>query len=410
MKKWIGISMLMVLLVTVIIGMSIQGNMGADDFTEGSETGENVTIAPEPDEESFADPPGAEPEQVEAVEVSTLKIVSVGDLMFHMPQINAARGSDGLFDFNPPFKYVFERIQNADLAIANLETVIAGDHKGFSGFPRFNSPEAVLDAIAGTGFDLLVTSNNHSLDGGKEGIINIIDEVTDRGMEYIGTSKDLRRPYVVIDKNNIKLGILSYTYGLNGLDSLLTREERENMVNLIDRDLIREDILSVKEEEVDLVIAYMHWGNEYHSKSSQGQRELAEFLNHNGVDIVLGTHPHVIQEVEYISSETKKTLVVYSMGNFISNQRYDTMGVSATEDGMLVEIDVVKTLPDGPTYLSNVKFVPSWIQRVWQGNAYSYRILPVEAAIAGDIDLELDPVTRDRLEKSLSDTINRLHN
>ncbi|MCR3955919.1 MAG: CapA family protein [Gudongella sp.] len=410
MKRWIGISGLVVLLVLVMTGMRIQGDMGAVYFDDGSDTGENVTTEPNTPDDSFAECRDVEPKQREAREFSTLKIIAVGDLMFHMPQINSAREDDGSFDFNPPFHYVAEQIKDADIAIANLETVTAGDDIGFSGFPRFNSPEAVLDAISDTGFDLIVTSNNHSLDKGKDGIINTIDAIRDRGMEYIGTSKDRRRPFVVMDANNIKIGIISYTYGLNGLDSLLTAEERENMVNLIDRDLISEDILALNEENVDLIIAYMHWGNEYHSSYSTDQKELAEFLNNNGVDIILGSHPHVIQGIEEIHSDTKMTFVAYSMGNFISNQRYDTMGVSATEDGMMVQIEVTKDLMSGISYIRNIRVIPTWIQRNWQGNSYEYLILPVEAAIEGKLDLKLDPVTMERLEKSLSDTTKRLEN
>lgn len=410
MKRWIGISVLAVLLVLAMTGMSILGDKSAVDFNGVSNTGENVTTEPNPPNDSFEACRDAELKQREARESSTLKIIAAGDLMFHMPQINSAREADGSFDFNPPFHHVAEHIKDADIAIANLETVTAGDHIGFSGFPRFNSPEAVLDAISDTGFDLLVTSNNHSLDKGKTGIINTIDAIGDRGMEYIGTSKDKRRPFVVMDANNIKIGILSYTYGLNGLDSLLTAEERENMVNLIDRDLISEDILALNEEKVDLIVAYMHWGNEYHSSYSNEQKELAEFLNDNGVDIILGSHPHVIQGIEEIHSDSKMTFVAYSMGNFISNQRYDTMGVSATEDGMMVQIEVTKDLVNGTTNISNIRMIPTWIQRSWQGSSYEYLILPVEAAIEGKLDVELDPETMGRLEKSFSDTIKRLDN
>ena len=412
MKKWIGISALFILLVLVMTGMGIQGNIDAVDSAEGVDVGENVTTERNDPENSFADHPidGNQQVEEEEAEFSTLKILAIGDLMFHMPQINSARASDGNFDFSPPFEYVREYVQGADLAIANLETVIGGDHLGFSGFPRFNSPEAVLDAIEETGFDLLVTANNHSLDRGKSGIINTIDEITDRGIEYIGTSKASRRPYVVLELKGIKVGVLSYTYGLNGLDSLLTQEEMDNMVNLIDQDLIQKDILSLREENVDLLIAYMHWGNEYHSNHSQDQRNLAEFLNQNGVDIILGSHPHVIQGTEHISSDSKTTFVVYSMGNFISNQRYDTMGVSDTEDGIMIQIEVEKDIAGGNTYVKTVSMIPTWLQRKWQGDSYEYKILPVEAVLDGELDMELDPVTIERLEKSMLDTTKRLGN
>lgn len=408
MKKWIGISALIVLLVLIFTGMFIQGDMGVVDSVGGSNPGENVTSQPDALDDSFTQTPPLETDKVERIEYSTLKIIAAGDLMFHMPQINSAKQADGSFNFFPPFEHVTEYIQEADMAIANLETVTGGDHLGFSGFPRFNSPEAVLDAIAEAGFDVLVTSNNHTLDRGKKGIINTIDKIKDRGLEYIGTSKDTRRPYIVEDRNDIKVGILSYTYGLNGLDSLLTQEERSNMVNLIDKDLIREDIRALEVEGVDLVMAYLHWGYEYHSNPSQDQIELSEFLSHSGVDIILGTHPHVVQKVDIIHTDSKMTLVVYSMGNFISNQRYDTMGVSATEDGMMIQIEVEKDMVSGNTHVKTLRMIPTWIHRSWQAGAYEYRILPVEAALEGELDMDLDPATVKRLERSLSETTKAL--
>lgn len=377
----------------------------------------NTAFAPNLVEAEIEDPgqgPKQEPKIVEKIieqpKIKEIEIVAVGDIMFHMPQINGARLAGGGFDFSPSFKYIKPYIENADIAIANLETVIGGNEKGFNGFPRFNSPVESLDALKSAGFDVLVTANNHSLDGGKSGIINTITEIENRNLEYIGTSKEDRRPFIIIEKDGIKIGLLAYTYGLNGLDSLLTNEERSRMTNLIDTESMQKDIENLNNKDVDFIISYIHWGNEYHRDPSKAQRELADNLARFGVDMILGSHPHVIQTSERIVSENSSTYVIYSMGNFISNQRYETMGVSYTEDGVVLRAKITKDDETGLTRLEEVAYEPTWIYREWENKKYTHYIIPLEKALNGEIDIDFTQSIVQRLQKSQLDTLNTLNN
>lgn len=410
MKKWITISVLLISIVMTFSGMSLNRDKGIDKTSSETDSGENVPTEMGAEVDRTEKTQESKCEQKDPMENSTLKILAAGDLMFHMPQIYSARTPNGTHDFNPPFRFIKEYVLNADMAIANLETVTAGDELGFSGYPRFNSPVAILDAIAETGFDILVTSNNHSLDKGKAGIEKTILNITEREMEYVGTSLDKRRPYIIREENGIRVGMLSYTYGLNGLDSLLSDEERDRMVNLIDQDKMAADIQELKTEHVDFIIAYIHWGNQFHKNPSKEQEELAEFLSERGVDLILGTHPHVVQKIEEIKLSSSRTQVIYSMGNLLSNQRYDTIGVAGTEDGVLVEIEIEKNEMSQITEIKSIRTIPTWIDRRWNGSSYSYRILPVERAIEGNLDIEIDDETMDRLKKSLTDTNYKLYN
>jgi poly-gamma-glutamate capsule biosynthesis protein CapA/YwtB (metallophosphatase superfamily) len=337
------------------------------------------------------------------------EILAVGDVMFHMPQVNGAKLSGGGFDFSPSFKYVKPFIENADIALVNLETVIGGNEKGFNGFPRFNSPVETLDALKIAGFDIIVTANNHSLDGGKSGMINTINEIEKRELDYIGTSVDERRPFIIVEKEGLKIGMFSYTYGLNGLDSLLTSEDKSKMINITDIDMIQKDIDSLEDKDIDFKVVYIHWGNEYHRDPSSVQIELANQLAALGVDLILGSHPHVIQTSQTIVSELGSSYVIYSMGNFISNQSYHTMGVSYTEDGVMLQAKIIKDNETGITKLKEVNYLPTWIYRELKNNRYAHYIIPIEKALNGEIDIEFPPSTVQRLKKSLKDTLNTLN-
>ena len=396
-------SLFLIVLVLTLIGLSFiavdQYTAFAPSIVEAELENEQVDPILEL-EEVIVEPP--KPTEIE--------IVAVGDLMFHMPQINGAKLPQGGFDFNPSFKYVKSYIENADISIANLETVIGGNEKGFNGFPRFNSPVESLDALKTAGFDILATANNHSLDGGKAGIINTINEIEKRDFKYIGTSKEDRRPYIIIEKEGVKIGLLSYTYGLNGLDSLLSGEDRSKMINLINIETIQKDIENLKNEDVDFIISYMHWGNEYHREPSGFQNEIANSLASFGVDLILGSHPHVIQKSESLITENNPSYVVYSLGNFISNQSYQTMGVSYTEDGVILRVKIIKDNETGITSLGEIKFEPTWVYRDLKNNKYTHYIIPVEKALNDDLDIEFSQKTIERLKKSKTDTLNTLNN
>lgn len=338
------------------------------------------------------------PEPIEDKEVKNISILAVGDIMFHMPQVYGARLGQNSYDFNDSFKYVKKYIEDSDIAIANFETVVAGNHKGFSGFPRFNSPIETVEALENAGFDILSTANNHSIDQGVEGIISTIDRIEENGMKNIGTYRDERRDGLIKDENGIKLGFLSYTYGLNGLEALLPRD-KSYMVNLIDEELIKEDIAKLREEDVDLTIVFIHWGKEYKRQASDYQKELGRKMLSWGADIILGSHPHVIQETEVINHEGKDKYIIYSMGNFLSNQRRETIENPYTEDGVMVLLSIEKI--DDNTNINSIEYIPTWIHRYSKGNRYAYEILPVEDMLKDENYISV----RNRLQRSMDDTL-----
>ena len=206
-----------------------------------------------------------------------IDLLAVGDIMFHKPQIEAARIEGGGYDFNPVFTYVREYIENADLALANYETVTVSNRE-YSGYPRFNSPIETIQALKEAGFDILSTANNHSLDQGKEGIRSTIEAIAHYGLRHVGTNLDKDLKPLIVDVKGIQIGVMSYTYGLNGLESLLSEEELSYMVNLIDEGRIREEIKRLKEAGADIIISYIHWGNEYQHEPSQQQMSLGRKL------------------------------------------------------------------------------------------------------------------------------------
>jgi hypothetical protein len=195
----------------------------------------------------------------------------VGDLMTHLPQVNNARLPDGTFDFNPSFEYVKPYLSAADFTIGNLETTCAGPKRPYSGYPAFNTPDAFVTALRNAGFDLLVTSNNHSMDTEEEGLLRTIDVITKNGLSYTGTHKSQRdRDSVrVYDINGIKLGVLNYTYGTNGI---LPRPDHKYMLNVIDTLLIESDIVRARKAGSELVLVYFHYGLENVAEPTKDQQ------------------------------------------------------------------------------------------------------------------------------------------
>lgn len=346
---------------------------------------------------------------IEEPVISNINLLAVGDIMFHMPQIKSAYIGEGSYDFNPMFNYVKKYIEAADIALGNYETVSL-PNRDYSGYPRFNSPKETLSALKEAGFDVISTANNHSLDQGREGIISTIDIIEELGMKSIGTSKEANTPILIQELEGIKLGLLSYTYGMNGLDSLLNQEELSYMINQIDEEKIEADIEQLKNEAVDLIVIFIHWGHEYHSEPSEEQIKLANKMVKWGGNIILGSHPHVIQKSEIIEYGGKDNFVIYSMGNFLSNQRLETMGNSFTEDGLMVSLDLEKDFTKNKTIIKNITFIPTWVHKYTKDSKVFYDILPIEEIINDQEELNLSGKTIDRLKKSLEDTMRTLVN
>ncbi|MDQ0063357.1 CapA family protein [Paenibacillus harenae] len=342
----------------------------------------------------------------------TIQLAAVGDIMFHNSQLESARNDSGSYDFKPVFEEVKPIIGGADVAIANFETTTAGKDKyAYSGYPRFNSPDEAVDALQAAGFDVLTTANNHSLDTGKSGIIRTLDTIRNRGIDTVGTYANQTESRVLMKEvKGIRLAFLSYTEHVNGLESMLTADELDAMINVADEQKMKEDIAYAKAQGADLVVASVHWGNEYEREPSSSQEGLARMLADSGVDIILGSHPHVIQRSEWLDAngEAKdKTFVIYSMGNFISNQRAETLDNAYTEDGVIVRFEIRKDMATNETTISKVDYVPTWVYRDKEpgGQAYTYRVLPAEGY---KDNKSVSDAFKARMERSYKDTMSQM--
>ena len=245
-----------------------------------------------------------------------ITLLFVGDLMQHRAQIDAARTSDGKYDYSPCFSLIKEEISCADIAIGNLEVTLGG--KPYQGYPTFSAPDEYLQAIKDAGFDVLLTANNHCLDRGKTGLERTITQIESFSIPYAGTYRNAierKQLYpLFIRKKGFCIAILNYTYGTNGI-----KVSAPNIVNYIDKKTILKDIHSAQAVRPDAIIACMHWGEEYQSLPNREQCELADWLLKQGVTHIIGSHPHVIQPMELRTNGNQQHAIVYSLGNFISN-------------------------------------------------------------------------------------------
>lgn len=299
----------------------------------------------------------------------TITLLFAGDLMQHQSQIDCAERKDGSYDYEECFRYIRDDISEADLAIANFEVTLGG--APYSGYPRFCTPDEFLDASMQCGFDVLLTANNHSCDTGAKGIGRTIDIMDQKRVPHLGTYKDqaerdARYPFF-IERNGFKLAFLNYTYGTNGL-----KVPEPYIVNNFDRDQMAKDIAAAKAQHPDVIIAFMHWGVEYVLEQNRHQEELAEWLLSQGVDHVVGDHPHVVQPAEVrTDSLGRKHLVCYSLGNFVSNITRPN-----TDGGMFVRLMLEKS-PEGKVSVTGSDYSLFWVTRPRVSGHSQHRVYPI---------------------------------
>ena len=298
-----------------------------------------------------------------------ITLLFAGDLMQHTEQIKAAKTPEG-YDYSDCFKHVKEEISRADVAVANLEVTLGG--QPYRGYPAFSAPDEFLYAIKDAGFDVLLTANNHCLDRGKKGLERTILMLDSLQLPYAGTYVDSearsRRYPLLVEKNGFRIALLAYTYATNGLSPVAP-----TLVNYIDKEQMKEDILAARRMNPDVIIACMHWGVEYRSLPEKAEKELADWLIAQGVDHVIGSHPHVLQPME-VRADTQvndKHLVVYSLGNFISN-----MSKLHTDGGAMVKLELKKLW--GITRLEKCSYSLVWTSRPVLSGKKNYELYPSE--------------------------------
>lgn len=298
-----------------------------------------------------------------------ITLLFAGDLMQHTEQIKAAKTPEG-YDYSDCFKHVKEEISRADVAVANLEVTLGG--QPYRGYPAFSAPDEFLYAIKDAGFDVLLTANNHCLDRGKKGLERTILMLDSLQLPYAGTYVDSearsRRYPLLVEKNGFRIALLAYTYATNGLSPVAP-----TLVNYIDKEQMKEDILAARRMNPDVIIACMHWGVEYRSLPEKAEKELADWLIEQGVDHVIGSHPHVLQPME-VKADTQvndKHLVVYSLGNFISN-----MSKVHTDGGAMVKLELKRLW--GITRLEKCSYSLVWTSRPVLSGKKNYELYPSE--------------------------------
>lgn len=264
--------------------------------------------------------PVVEEPVVEAIPDTVLSFVAVGDNLIHGAVYYDAMNSDGTYDFKPMYQYMKPYIENADVSFINQETIIGGKAIGLSHYPLFNSPEELIEGISDTGFDLVNLASNHTLDKGEQAVLNALsffDEYPNLVTAGANRSFEEQATLRTITRDDLTIGFMAYTAFTNGL---YPPSGKEYLVNTIKRDSLIEEVSKAR-ENCDILIVSMHFGTENSHEVNTYQKDYASLLNSLGVDVVIGTHPHVIQPMDLLESDSgHQTLVMYSLGNFLSAQ------------------------------------------------------------------------------------------
>ncbi len=306
---------------------------------------------------------------------SEAEIVFAGDAMQHQAQIDAAKQLDGTYNYNECFKDIIPYISNADFAVVNLETPLGGTP--YTGYPCFSAPDSYLTALTDAGFDLMLAANNHTLDRRDKGLLRTINQFEEQEIPYIGIYRNINHrnnhlPFIR-EVNGFKIAFLNYTYGTNGITI-----QGDVIVDYIDRELIKKDISNARSAGAEIIATCLHWGNEYQLLPHQSQKALADYLCDLGVDLIIGGHPHVIQpmEMRYNIKHNKNILLVYSLGNFISN-----MKTRDTRGGATVKVKI-KRNSHGIAYVENADYRLFFTLPAGKGE--NFRLVPVEGYINAD--------------------------
>ena len=280
-------------------------------------------------------------------EEKDISIVMVGDILLHMPVEESARDKDGNYNFDAIFANVKDEISGADIAIVNQEVIIGGEELGISGYPAFNAPYEVGDALVNAGFDVICHGTNHALDKGKKGIVNACnywkEKHPDIAVVGINADEDEYRNVAIIEKKGIRIAVLNYTYGTNGISM---PKDMPHAVDMLEKDKVIAD-LKYAEKNADFTIVCPHWGTEYNLGTDNSQQNWTKVFREYGADLVIGTHPHVIEPVELLSDENISItnnrgngdmLVYYSLGNFVSWTNSTGSGVSNRSVGGMAKV------------------------------------------------------------------------
>ena len=315
----------------------------------------------------------------EVAKDTVINIVGIGDSLCHSQNFNDAYEA-GEYDFSPMFKNITKYIENATVAVGNLETTLAGKDRGYSGYPTFNSPDELALDLKEMGIDILTTANNHCIDKGYTGLVRTLDKLDEYGIAHTGTSRSEEEQNTILfkDLDGIKTAFLCYTYGTNGIP---IPKGKEYSVNLIDKELMKKQLDKAKEEGAEIICVSMHWGSEYRIKQTEEQEELAEFLIKNGADVILGNHSHVPEPMEMKTvtlddGTTREGFVIYSMGNFFSAQTQEY-----TRDTLILNVEIRKNGQTGKITIDKATYTPVYVYDNGVNAKDRYELLDIEQVI-----------------------------
>lgn len=397
------IALIAVMAVILVVLIIVAAAIGPKDSPYAPETTQAST--PEATEPSQADtapeetePPTEPPMRKEA----TATIGATGDILMHELVINGGydKASDS-YNYDYMFTQFGKWVSELDYAVANLEVTLCGKDNGYgySGYPQFNCPDPIVDALKGAGFDLLLTANNHSYDTGSKGFARTQQVLAEKAMPHIGSRPTLEdKPYHIADVNGIKIGMINYTYntgtnsdGSVSLNGIKLSVDNSKLINTFDYnrltafyDTLESQIADMRADGAEAIVLYIHWGNEYQTTENSTQNKMAQAICNLGVDVIVGNHAHVPQPVELLTNEnddSKKTLCLYSTGNAVSNIRKSSKFPANVEDGMLFTFTFAK-YSDGTVLVESARVIPTWVDRYNESGTQKFLVLVMDDTVA----------------------------
>lgn len=398
-KQWNNRTFIVVLLTSVVISMMLTL------LVEGAR---GISLSSS-DPSSTHQQSSSQAKNAETEQETSARIMANGDLLYHDIIYISAKKSDGTYDFHENFEYVKPWLKQADLVIGDFEGTVNKDHY-LAGYPLFNAPGEVMDAIKDAGYQVLDLAHNHILDSQIEGVVSTADAIEKAGMTPVGVytheSRD-KAPLVIKEVNGIKVAILAYSYGFNGIEQSISQEDYNRYLSDLDEEKMKSEIERA-EKEADITIIMPQMGVEYQIEPTEEQKKLYHKMIDWGADIIFGGHPHVVEPAETVEKDGDKKLIIYSMGNFISNQRIETMqdveNAKWTERGVLMDVTIKKK--SGKTTIETAQAHPSWVSRTPKGGyspegypLYLYQTYILEDFIeGGKYRSQLDEATKQRID------------
>lgn len=398
-KQWNNRTFIVVLLASVAVSMMLTL------LVEGAR---GISLSSS-DPSSSHQQSSSQAKNAETEQETSARIMANGDLLYHDIIYISAKKSDGTYDFHENFEYVKPWLKQADLVLGDFEGTVNKDHY-LAGYPLFNAPGEVMDAIKDAGYQVLDLAHNHILDSQIEGVVSTADAIEKAGMTPVGVytheSRD-KAPLVIKEVNGIKVAILAYSYGFNGIEQSISQEDYNRYLSDLDEDKMKAEIERA-EKEADITIIMPQMGVEYQIEPTEEQKKLYNKMIDWGADIIFGGHPHVVEPAETVEKDGDKKLIIYSMGNFISNQRIETMqdveNAKWTERGVLMDVTIKKK--SGKTTIETAQAHPSWVSRTPKGGyspegypLYLYQTYILEDFIkGGKYRSQLDEATKQRID------------